>query len=87
MKTYRYRGHSMSDPAKYRTKEEVNRMRQERDPIDNVKERLIQADVAEEELKGMDKLIRDTVSEAVEFAQKSEEPDPSELYTDVLIQV
>jgi len=87
MKTYRYRGHSMSDPAKYRTKEEVNRMRQERDPIDNVKERLIQAEVAEEELKGMDKLIRDIVSEAVEFAQKSEEPDPSELYTDVLIQV
>ena len=62
-------------------------MRQERDPIDNVKERLIQADVSEEVLKGMDKLIRDTVSEAVEFAQKSEEPDPSELYTDVLIQV
>ena len=62
----------MSDPAKYRTKEEVNRMRQERDPIDNVKERLIQAEVEEEELKGMDKLIRDIVSEAVEFAQKSE---------------
>jgi pyruvate dehydrogenase E1 component alpha subunit len=85
MKTYRYRGHSMSDPAKYRTKEEVNRMRQERDPIDNVKERLIQANVAEEELKEMDKLIRDAVSEAVEFAQKSKEPDPSELFTDVLI--
>jgi pyruvate dehydrogenase E1 component alpha subunit len=75
----------MSDPAKYRTKEEVNRMRQERDPIDNVKERLIEANVAEEELKEMDKLIRDAVSEAVEFAQKSKEPDPSELYTDVLI--
>ena len=87
MKTYRYRGHSMSDPAKYRTKEEVNRMRQERDPIDNVKERLIQDEVEEEELKGMDKLIRDIVSVAVVFAQKSEEPDQSELYTDVLIQV
>ena len=50
-----------------------------------MKERLIKANVAEDELKEMDKLIRDTVSEAVEFAQKSEEPDPSELYTNVLI--
>jgi pyruvate dehydrogenase E1 component alpha subunit len=85
MKTYRYRGHSMSDPAKYRTKEEVNRMRKERDPIDNIKEKLIKLNVSDEELKIMDKTIRDKVASAVEFAQQSEEPDPKELYTDVLI--
>jgi pyruvate dehydrogenase E1 component alpha subunit len=85
MKTYRYRGHSMSDPAKYRTKEEVNRMRKERDPIDNIKEKLIKLNVSDEELKIMDKTIRDKVASAVEFAKQSEEPDPKELYTDVLI--
>ena len=85
MKTYRYRGHSMSDPAKYRTKEEVNRMRKERDPIDNIKEKLIKLNVSDEELKLMDKTIRDKVASAVEFAKQSEEPDPKELYTDVLI--
>ena len=75
----------MSDPAKYRTKEEVNRMRKERDPIDNIKEKLIILNVSDEELKIMDKTIRDKVASAVEFAQQSEEPDPKELYTDVLI--
>jgi pyruvate dehydrogenase E1 component alpha subunit len=85
MKTYRYRGHSMSDPAKYRTKEEVNRMRKERDPIDNIKEKLVKLNVSDEELKLMDKTIRDKVASAVEFAKQSEEPDPKELYTDVLI--
>ena len=85
MKTYRYRGHSMSDPAKYRTKEEVNRMRQEHDPIDNVKEKLIESGVSDDDLKSMDKAIRSKVSESVEFAKASKEPDPAELYTDVLI--
>jgi pyruvate dehydrogenase E1 component alpha subunit len=75
----------MSDPAKYRTKEEVNRMRKERDPIDNIKEKLIKLNVSDEELKLMDKTIRDKVASAVEFAKQSEEPDPKELYTDVLI--
>jgi pyruvate dehydrogenase E1 component alpha subunit len=85
MKTYRYRGHSMSDPAKYRTKEEVNRMRQEHDPIDNVKEKLIEFGVSDDDLKVMDKAIRSKISESVEFAKDSKEPDPAELYTDVLI--
>lgn len=86
MKTYRYRGHSMSDPAKYRSKEEVSKMRAESDPIDQVKKRLISAKImTEDELKAIDKEIKATVSEAAEFAQNSPEPDPSELYTDILV--
>ena len=85
MTTYRYRGHSMSDPAKYRTKDEVNKMRQERDPIDNVKEKLLLTGLEEKSLKDIDASIRQIVSEAVEFAQTSPEPDPQELYTDVLV--
>ncbi|MBH67152.1 MAG: pyruvate dehydrogenase (acetyl-transferring) E1 component subunit alpha [Rhodospirillaceae bacterium] len=87
MTTYRYRGHSMSDPAKYRTKDEVNRMRQEHDPIDNVRDKLIAAGVAEDDLKNIDKTIRSQVSEAVDFAQSSPEPDIGELYTDVLKEI
>jgi len=79
MLTYRYRGHSMSDPAKYRTKEEVQKMRAESDPIEQVKQRLIENGQSEESLKDMDKEIRAIVSEAAEFAQASPEPDPSEL--------
>ena len=75
----------MSDPAKYRTKDEVNKMRQERDPIDNVKEKLLLAGLEEKSLKDIDASIRQIVSEAVEFAQTSPEPDPQELYTDVLV--
>ena len=75
----------MSDPAKYRTKDEVNKMRQERDPIDNVKEKLLLAGLEEKSLKEIDASIRQIVSEAVEFAQTSPEPDPQELYTDVLV--
>ena len=75
----------MSDPAKYRTKEEVNRMRQEHDPIDNVKEKLSEFGLSDDELKAMDKAIRNKVSESVEFAKASKEPDSAELYTDVLI--
>ncbi len=85
MQTYRYRGHSMSDPAKYRSKDEVNRMRQEHDPIDQVQRRLIESGIADEaRLKEIDREIKDIVTAAAEFAQNSPEPDPSELWTDVL---
>jgi pyruvate dehydrogenase E1 component alpha subunit len=86
MKTYRYRGHSMSDPAKYRSKEEVNKMRAEHDPIDQVKRRLIDGKHADEAaLKDIDREVKGVITEAAEFAQQSAEPDPSELYTDVLL--
>ncbi|MCP4328836.1 MAG: pyruvate dehydrogenase (acetyl-transferring) E1 component subunit alpha [Alphaproteobacteria bacterium] len=86
-KTYRYRGHSMSDPAKYRTKEEVNRMRQEHDPIDHVKDRLMKEKIVDEaQLKEIDREVKSVITEAAEFAQNSPEPDPSELYTDILIE-
>lgn len=85
MKTYRYRGHSMSDPAKYRSKDEVNKMRQEHDPIDHVKDLLVKAGVAEDELKNIDREIKAIVTDAADFAQTSPEPDPSELYTDILV--
>jgi pyruvate dehydrogenase E1 component alpha subunit len=84
MQTYRYRGHSMSDPAKYRSKDEVSRMRQEHDPIDQVKKRLIDGGMADEaKLKEIDKEIKDIVTAAADFAQQSPEPDPAELWTDV----
>jgi pyruvate dehydrogenase E1 component alpha subunit len=86
MLTYRYRGHSMSDPAKYRTKEEVQKMRSEQDPIEQVKERLLKAKWAsEDELKAIDKEVREIVADSADFAQADPEPDPSELYTDILI--
>ncbi|EKV28376.1 Pyruvate dehydrogenase E1 component alpha subunit [Caenispirillum salinarum AK4] len=86
METYRYRGHSMSDPAKYRTKEEVSKMRSERDPIDNLRKRLMEeAGMSEDDLKQIDKEIKGIVAEAAEFAQNSPEPDPAELYTEVLV--
>jgi len=85
MMTYRYRGHSMSDPAKYRAKEEVNKMREEHDAIEQVRARLLKGKHAtEEELKEIDKEVRAIVSEAANFAQESPEPEPSELWTDVL---
>ena len=84
--TYRYRGHSMSDPAKYRTREEVQQQRDEHDPIEGMKKRLIGAGTNEDELKSIDKAIRTRVSEAADFAESSPEPDPSELYTDVLVE-
>jgi len=87
MKTYRYRGHSMSDPAKYRTKEEVTKMREQHDPIDTLKNRLLEAGLVDEAaLKEMDREVKVIVSEAAEFAQSSPEPDVSELWTDVLIE-
>ena len=87
MQTYRYRGHSMSDPAKYRSREEVSKIRSERDPIDRMRVWLLDEKVADEdELKEMDRSIKDIVSDAAEFAQNSPEPDPSELYTDVMVE-
>ena len=84
MLTYRYRGHSMSDPAKYRSKEEVQKMRQEHDPIEQVKARLLgEHGLEEDDLKGIDKDIRAIVNDAADFAQIDPEPDPSELWTDV----
>lgn len=84
MQTYRYRGHSMSDPAKYRTREEVQKMRAEHDPIDHARAALIQAGVPEDKLKAIEDEIRQVIQDAAEFAQKSPEPDPAELWTDVL---
>lgn len=84
MKTYRYRGHSMSDPAKYRTREEVKEVREHRDPIETARKRLLSEGWADEdELKRIDKDIRAVVAEAADFAQESPEPDESELWTDV----
>ena len=88
MKTYRYRGHSMSDPAKYRSREEVRRVREERDPIDHARALILEARLADEDaLKEIDREVREVVAEAAAFAQESPEPDPSELHTDVLIEV
>ncbi len=85
MLTYRYRGHSMSDPAKYRTKDEVEKMRHERDPIEQARAHLLESGQANEnDLKAIDKEIRGIVNEAADFATSDPEPDPAELYTDVL---
>jgi len=84
--TYRYRGHSMSDPAKYRTREEVQEMREKHDPIETLKVELATRGVAEERLKDIDKAIRARVSEAADFAENSPEPALPELYTDVLVE-
>ena len=86
MLTYRYRGHSMSDPAKYRTREEVQKMREEHDPIEQVRRRLLDGKlVSEDEMKAIDAEIRGVVNGAAEFAQADAEPDESELWTDVLL--
>jgi pyruvate dehydrogenase E1 component alpha subunit len=84
MLTYRYRGHSMSDPAKYRTREEVEKVRTEHDPIEQVRRRLIEKKWAsEDQLKKIDGEVRQIINEAAEFATNDPEPDPSELYTDI----
>jgi len=86
MQTYRYRGHSMSDPAKYRSKEEVQKMREEHDPIEQVRGRLLRGKFAtEDELKDIDAKVRAIVAEAAEFASNDPEPDPSELWTDITL--
>jgi pyruvate dehydrogenase E1 component subunit alpha len=83
MQTYRYRGHSMSDPAKYRTREEVEKIRTDQDPIEQVRNRLLAAKVSEQELKAIDAEVREIVNASADFAQRDPEPDPSELWTDI----
>ncbi len=86
MNTYRYRGHSMSDPAKYRTRDEVNKIKEERDPIDNLRNYLTSNNISTEaELKDFDRQIKDLISEAADFAINSDIPDDNELWTDVYI--
>ena len=85
MNTYRYRGHSMSDPAKYRTREEVQDVREQKDPIERAKAQLVERGRSEDDLKAIDKAIRARVAEAADFAENTPEPDPAELYTDVLV--
>jgi pyruvate dehydrogenase E1 component alpha subunit len=85
METYRYRGHSMSDPAKYRSKDEVQKVRTEHDPIEQVRARILEQKIlSEDEIKKIDGEIRNLVNEAADFATHDAEPDVSELYTDVL---
>jgi pyruvate dehydrogenase E1 component alpha subunit len=86
MKTYRYRGHSMSDPAKYRTRDEVSRMRAEHDCIDSARKLLEEQGVAEADLKAIDDKIKARVQEAADFAQESPEPADAELWTDILVE-
>ncbi|WP_413872161.1 pyruvate dehydrogenase (acetyl-transferring) E1 component subunit alpha [Albidovulum sp.] len=84
VKTYRYRGHSMSDPAKYRTREEVQKMREERDAIEHVRELILQGKHAtDDDLKAIDREIKAIVNDAAEFSRESPEPDVSELWTDI----
>jgi pyruvate dehydrogenase E1 component alpha subunit len=85
MKTYRYRGHSMSDPAKYRTREEVQEMREHHDPITSARARLLDIGAMEDDLKKIEDETRALVNAAADFAQSSPEPDASELWTDVLV--
>ncbi|HYN46487.1 MAG TPA: pyruvate dehydrogenase (acetyl-transferring) E1 component subunit alpha, partial [Allosphingosinicella sp.] len=85
LKTYRYRGHSMSDPAKYRSREEVQAVREKSDPIEHAQRELEAMGVKAEELKAIDAGIKKIVIEAADFAEQAPEPDPSELYTDVLV--
>ena len=87
MKTYRYRGHSMSDPAKYRTREEVQKMREQSDCIDTARKLLVDAHgVTEAELKVIDDEVKAIVQDSADFAQTSPEPDESELFTDILLE-
>lgn len=86
MDTYRYRGHSMSDPAKYRSKEEVQAVKDEQDAIQTIKKMILDAGVhSNADIKAIDKEIKLIVNEAAEFAQQSPEPDPEELWTDILL--
>ncbi|WP_043340755.1 MULTISPECIES: pyruvate dehydrogenase (acetyl-transferring) E1 component subunit alpha [Belnapia] len=86
MKTYRYRGHSMSDPAKYRTREEVQKMREQSDPIETARKLLLEGGLDEAALKKIDDEVKAVVQEAADFAQSSPEPDEAELWTDVLVE-
>jgi pyruvate dehydrogenase E1 component alpha subunit len=84
--TYRYRGHSMSDPAKYRSRDEVQEMRDNHDPIEAAKAELIGRGISEDSIKDIDRRIRAAVTEAADFAENSPEPAMEELYTDVLVE-
>jgi pyruvate dehydrogenase E1 component alpha subunit len=86
MKTYRYRGHSMSDPAKYRSRDEVQAVREKSDPIDGAKDDLLKMGVKEDALKTIEKEIRAIVNAAAEYAEQAPEPDLAEVYTDVLVE-
>jgi pyruvate dehydrogenase E1 component alpha subunit len=87
MKTYRYRGHSMSDPGKYRTREEIDAVRKTRDPIDHLQEALLSAKLADDDaLKAIDAKVKAIIADAAEFARTAPEPDPAELYTDVYVE-
>jgi pyruvate dehydrogenase E1 component alpha subunit len=86
LKTYRYRGHSMSDPAKYRSRDEVQAVRDKSDPIEAIKRELQAAGATEEDLKAIDKQIKQIVTEAADFAEQMPEPGPQELYTDILVE-
>jgi pyruvate dehydrogenase E1 component alpha subunit len=86
MKTYRYRGHSMSDPAKYRTREEVDEVRKTRDPIEHLQQRLAETGVDQNALKAIDADVKKIVADAAEFARTSPEPAPAQLYTDVYLE-
>ena len=86
MKTYRYRGHSMSDPAKYRTREEVQRMREQHDPIETARAALLAGGLDEAELKKIDEEVKAIVQDSAEFAQTSPEPPESELWTDIMLE-
>ena len=86
MKTYRYRGHSMSDPAKYRTREEVQKMREQSDCIEKCRKALLEGGTGEAELKTIDDEVKAIVQDAADFAQSSPEPDENELWTDVLLE-
>ncbi len=86
LKTYRYRGHSMSDPAKYRSREEVQDVREKSDPIDGLKEDMLKLGISEDDIKAIDKDIRRIVAEAADFAESSPEPEIAELFTDILVE-
>ena len=86
LKTYRYRGHSMSDPAKYRTREEVQDVREHHDAIEGAKKELLERGISEEQLKELEKRIRAEVAASADFAENSPEPAPAELYTDVVVE-
>ena len=86
LKTYRYRGHSMSDPAKYRSREEVQSVREKSDPIEAVKRELAAIGVGDDQLKSIDNEIKRIVTESADFAEQSPEPEAAELYTDILVE-
>ena len=85
MKTYRYRGHSMSDPAKYRTRDEVDAMRKQHDPIEQLRDILLREGGDESSLKQIDQKVKAVVTDAADFALTSPEPELDDLFTDILI--